>query len=102
MADLRISGYWKDTTGAITHYAVHVMYERTIAKAQKLSKEELIRLVDNAGNTAFTWVWDYDTNFWRDAERVTVARHGLKKILRCHANNSNKDDLAHLINFDWI
>ena len=102
MADYRISGFWKDTTGVIAHYAVHIIYERTMTRAQKLSKEEVIRLVNDPGNTTFTWLWDYDTNAWRDDEKIFVARQGLKKILRCASNSNKTDDLAHLINLDWF
>jgi hypothetical protein len=104
MTEYRISGLWMDnTTSEITHYAVHEVLSRTILRAEKKSKAEVIALLEIKGNTAMTWLWDYNKGTWAYGDAVEVAG-GLtqRKYLRCNKNYKETDNLAHLINLGWI
>lgn len=102
MAEYRISGYWKGSNNEITHYAVHTIYERTITKAERLPKAEVIRLLESGENTAATWTWDYSNCSWLEEEPISVVQRGFTKFLRSNADNQKTDSLSHLINYDWI
>jgi hypothetical protein len=60
MVKYRISGVWKDINNVITHYAFHTVSENTISRAVKKTKLEAIKLLETYGNTATTWVWNYN------------------------------------------
>lgn len=59
-------------------------------------------LLETGGNIATTWMWDYNNSFWKVGETVTVVRNVGGKYLRSNADNKLTDNLAHLIDFDWI
>jgi hypothetical protein len=103
MAEYRISGVWMDaTTDEITHYAVHEVLSKTILRAEKKSKAEVIALLEIKDNSALTWIWDYNKATWAYGEAVEVAGGLLtRKYLRCNKNKET-DNLAHLVNLTWI
>jgi len=102
MANYRISGIWKDSNNVITHYAFHKVTEKGVTRAAKTSKAEAITLLETAGNNATTWMWNYKNAFWTIGEHVTVVDGAKGKYLRSDPDNQLTDNLAHLINFDWI
>lgn len=102
MATYRISGVWKDSDGVITHYAFHTVTTDGVTRASKKSKAQAISLLDIIGNNATTWMWDYSTMRWKIGETVAVVGNGNSRYLRSNADNKLTDNLAHLINFDWI
>lgn len=99
MAKLKISGVWKDTAGTITHYAIHTVNANGITRGVKTTKAEAVKQVNNAANEAMTWLWDYQKTWWKDGEKVTVVDG---RYLRSNPDNKLTDNLAHLINYDWI
>jgi hypothetical protein len=99
MAKLKISGVWKNTDGVITHYAIHTESEKTISRAVKTVKSEAIKLVGNSLNETVTWIWDYQNSFWKNGEKVTVVNGS---YLRSNPDNKVTDNLAHLIDYDWL
>ncbi len=99
MAKYRISGVWKDSNQVITHYAFHTVGDEGTTRAVKKTKENAIKLLETNGNSAYTWIWDYSTSFWRIGEKVEVVDG---KYLRSNADKTETNNLAHLINFDWI
>jgi hypothetical protein len=57
MATFRISGVWKDTNKVITHYAFHeVIAIGRVKRSTKTTKAKAISLLEQAGNTATTWM----------------------------------------------
>jgi len=103
MAEYNISGVWLDiNTSEVTHYAVHLVLERTILKAEKKSKAELIALLKEKGTTAYTWMWDYKRGTWSTREEIEVAWGLRGKYLRCVGGDKVTEHLAHLINLGWI
>jgi len=102
MTAYRISGVWKDSQNVITHYAFHTVTATGVTRATKTSKSQAITLLETAGNSAMTWMWDYSNSFWKVGENVTVVGSGNNKYLRSNPDNKLTDNLAHLINFDWI
>lgn len=102
MADYRISGVWKDSNDVITHYAFHTVGSTTNSRANKTSKKDAIALVETWGNTAYTWIWNYQRAGWDKGEKVEVVNGNSGKYLRSNPDKKLTDNLAHLIDFDWI
>lgn len=102
MAKYRISGVWKNANDVITHYAFHTVGENSTSRARKTSKSEAISLLETRGNYATTWIWDYNHSKWKVGEDVEVVNGSNGKYLRSDPNNTQTDNLQHLIDFDWI
>lgn len=102
MAEFRISGIWKNNDNVITHYAFHTVGQDSTSRAEKIGKVQAIALLETRGNTAYTWVWKYTQAGWRIGEQVEVVNGRSGKFLRSNPDNSLTDNLAHLIDYDWI
>lgn len=102
MALYRISGVWKNTDNVITHYAFHTVGETSISRAVKKTKVDAIKLLETGGNTATTWLWNYNISGWNVGESVEVVNGTDGKYLRSNPNDKKTDNLGHLIDFDWI
>lgn len=102
MAEYKISGVWKDTQNVITHYALHTVAMNGLTRAAKTSKVQAIQLLEANNSTAFTWVWNYKMAKWDEGEKVEVVNSAHGKFLRTNPDNKLTDNLAHLIDFDWI
>ncbi len=102
MALYRISGVWKNSNNVITDYAFHTVNEGSTSRAVKKTKAEAVRLLEVSSNRATTWIWNYTIARWNTGEDVSVVngRHG--KYLRSSPDKTLTDNLAHLIDFDWI
>ena len=101
----RISGVWKDGDGGITHYAIHDVTDtekRHIGPAKKTAKAEAIELVETAGNTVTTIVWNYVNPGWYATEDVHVVGAGTGKYLRSDPDKRLTDNLGHLPNYALI
>lgn len=103
MAVYRISGIWMGDDGVLTHYALHeVLQGNQIRRGQKTSKADAIKLLETKGNTATTWLWDYVNRDWKVGETVNVVGTGNNKYLRTNPDKRVTDNLAHLVNYDWL
>ncbi|RZK22812.1 DUF3892 domain-containing protein [Pedobacter sp. SL55] len=102
MAQYKITGVWKNSNDVITHYAFHTVGESSTSRAVKKTKADAIALLEQTGNTAKTWVWNYTRGGWDIGETVTVVNGSNGKYLRSNPDNKVTDNLAHLIDFDWI
>ncbi|OEJ98719.1 hypothetical protein A8C32_05845 [Flavivirga aquatica] len=102
MARYRISGVRKDYNNVITHYAFHTVNNKTISRASKKSKVDAIKLLEINENSAITWIWNYSTAYWKIGENVEVINGSNGKYLRSNPDNTKTDNLANLIDFDWI
>lgn len=102
MAEYRISGVWKASNDVITHYAFHQINKDSTSRAKKTTKSEAIRILEVSGNNATTWVWNYSTSGWRIGEKVEVVNGKDGKYLRSNPDDEKTNNLAHLIDFDWI
>lgn len=99
MAVYRISGIWKDDQGVITHYAFHKKTDTGWTRAEKLSKPEAVRRLNISGNIAYTWLWNYSYCWWEDGEEVEVVNN---EFLRSNPDKKETNNLAHLIDYDWV
>jgi hypothetical protein len=100
MAKFRISGIWKGDDEVITHYAIHEIFsEKSISRGRKTSKAAAVKLLSDTANTAMTWMWNYKTSYWIDGAKVEVVAG---QYLRTVHDNKVIDNLAHLINYDWL
>jgi Protein of unknown function (DUF3892) len=103
MANYKISGVWKNADNVITHYAFHTVLSPTsVSRATKKSKAQAIELLEIQGNSAVTWLWNYKTSNWENGAAVEVVNSINGKYLRTNHDNKVVDNLAHLINYDWI
>ena len=102
MAEYRISGVWKNSNGVITDYAFHLVETSSITRAKKTSKASAIVLLETRGNSAVTWLWDYIAAGWKKGETVQVVIGTSGKFLCSNPDNKLTDNLAHIIDFDWI
>ena len=102
MAESRISGVWKTDNNVITDYAFHTVNEKGTTRAVKKSKTEAVRLLEGYGNSATTWVWNYQNARWDVGENVEVVNGSNGKYLRSNPDKTKTDNLAHLIDYDWI
>ena len=102
MAEYRISGVWMNSNKVITHYAFHKVESNTAYRATKKTKAEAIELLETPGNTATTYMWNYSKQGWGIGEKVDVVKGNTGKYLRTTHDNKLIDNLAHLIDFDWI
>src|ERR1035437_7892123 len=102
MAKYRISGVWKNTDNVITHYAFHTIGETSISRSVKKTKVDAIKLLEISGNSATTWIWNYNIPGWSIGENVEVVYGSDGKYLRSNPNDKKTDNLGHLIDFDWI
>lgn len=99
MATLKISGVWKDDQGTITHYGVHTVSNNGTTRMTKTTKADAVRLVNDPNNETYTWLWDYTTAFWKNGAKVEVVD---SSYLRSNHDGKVSDNLAHLINYNWV
>lgn len=99
MAKFKISGVWKNTNGVITHYAIHTVTVTGITRSTKTTKSDAVKLLSIATNEAVTWLWNYSDAYWRDGEKIEVVDNS---YLRSKPDGVVRDNLAHLINYDWL
>jgi len=102
MTKYRISGVWKNSDNVITHYAIHKIGETSTSRGVKTTKAEAIRLLETTGNSATTWLWNYKSSGWSIGEVVEVVNGNSGKYLRTIPNETSRDNLAHLIDYDWL
>lgn len=102
MAFYRISGVWKNADNVITAYAFHQINGNSVGRAIKKTKSEAIKLLEFPGNSATTWIWNYDLAKWDVGENVQVVNGPYGKYLRSNPDKQITDNLAHVIDFDWI
>lgn len=102
MKKIGISGVWKESTGEITHYAVHEQTSSGFSLATKTSKQQAIRMAKNPQNQVKTWVWNYQLAGWFEGETVTVVNGKNGEYLRSHPDKKVTDNLGHLIDCSWF
>ncbi len=102
MAVYRISGVWKDADGDITHFAIHTQTEKSHTRGVKTKKIDAIPLVEKAGNTVTTWLWNYQRSFWVIGQSVHDVNGQYGKFLRTNHDGTERDNLDHLISMDWF
>lgn len=102
MAKYRISGIWKNSNNVITHYAFHEIQTSSTTRAIKKTKTDAIAILQTIGNSATTWIWDYQIANWKVGQNVEVVNNANGKYLRSDPNNNLTDNLEHLIDYDWI
>jgi hypothetical protein len=99
MAKYKISGIWKDSNETITHYALHEIRENDTTLGVKTLKADAVKILSQPGNEAVTWMWNYTTSNWQNGAKVEVVSNS---FLRTVHDNKVVDNLAHLIDYDWL
>ncbi|MGK4567358.1 hypothetical protein [Flavobacterium sp. 3HN19-14] len=101
-----ISGFWTDTHGVVTDYAVHEARLNngggySFWEAKKTSKANTFSLVSNELNNVKTLVWNYSGTGWIPGSEIHVV-NDTPKYLRTNHDGSVRDNLLHLINYNGI
>ncbi|MCR8560391.1 hypothetical protein KXD93_22245 [Mucilaginibacter sp. BJC16-A38] len=99
MAKYKISGVWKDDKGVITHYGMHAVNTTGISRVTKTNKAEAVRILSIPTNEGVTWIWDYSNTSWKEGAKVEVISG---QFLRTIHDGKIIDNLAHLINYNWV
>lgn len=102
MTEYRISGIWRNTSGEIVNYAVHLVLEGGISKASRKTKTQIITMLEINRATIKTWVWNYSLSHFEVGEAVIVVNGEDGKFLQCDPCNDKTLDLKHLINLGWF
>lgn len=101
MTTFRISGVWKNNN-IITDYAIHEVTPTGTTRAKKTTKAKAITLLEEIGNNATTWLWNYTRSSWEVGEKVSVSSRNGEKYLRTNPDDTERDNLDHLIDYDWV
>lgn len=102
MAKYRISSVQKNSNDVIKYYSFHTVGKNSTSRAQKKSKSEAIEILENKGFSATTWIWNYSQSRWNIGENMEVVNGRNVIILRSNPNETSTDNLALLIDYDWI
>lgn len=87
----------------VTHYIVHKHLDPGVSGGEKMSKAEVIELVENSGLPVFVWQWNYDTGCFNTGKQVNCnIDYNQKKYLWINAKDTKTKDLKHLIKIDWF
>jgi len=54
-----ITGVFIDIT-EVTHYVVHKHLDPGVTGGRKMSKQEVIELIETSGLPVFVWLWNYE------------------------------------------
>jgi len=86
-----------------THYMVHKHLDPGVSEAAKLSKEELIALVEQSGLPVYVWLWDYTLQRFVIGKQVHCAvDYQGNKYLWINTKDRATKDLRHLIKIEWF
>lgn len=87
----------------ITHYIVHKNFDPGVSGGEKLSKEEVINLVENSGLPVYVWLWGYDQGCFIQGQQVNCnLDYNNNKYLWINAKDPKTKDLRHLIKMEWL
>lgn len=102
MSKYLISGYWTNGSDADIYYAVHDVFENTVGKAMKKTKSQVINLLEQKGNSAKTWEWNYSIAKFQIGEPILVKNESKGKFLSTANESKITCDLLHLLNLGWF
>src|SRR5258708_32906365 len=101
MATYYITGIKKSTVGNHTYISVVLLHEvnNTVSVGRIMNKDEVIRLI-KANNNIYSATWNYTDIGWTRQELVSYENRGGYEYLRTTPDNSQRDNLLHLIPID--
>jgi len=87
----------------VTHYMVHKHLNPGMSIAVKISKAEVIDLVENSGLPVCILEWNYEAGRFFIGKQVKCNMdYNGKKYLWINAKDPKTKDLKHLIKMDWF
>lgn len=87
----------------VTHYTVHKHLDPGISPGNKLSKEEVVVLVECSGLPVYVLEWDYERGNFDIGKQVNCnLDYKGKKYLWINAKDPKTRDLRHLIKMNWF
>ena len=87
----------------VTHYMVHEHLNPGVSGATKMTKQEVITLVENSGMPVFIWEWNYELGRFVKGKQVNCnLDYNNNQYLWINARDPSTKDLKHLIKMDWF
>lgn len=102
MKEYRISGFWRNEGGEITHYALHTVFNKAASLPMKKSKAEIIALIQAKVNVVKTRIWDYKKANWMVGQEVQIVDGAEGIYLRSNPDYALSNNLKHLINYSGL
>lgn len=87
----------------VTHYMVHKHLDPGVSGAEKMTKAEVVDLIENSGLPVFVWEWNYDAGRFLVGKKVNCnLDYHQKKYLWINEKDPKTKDLKHLIKMNWF
>jgi hypothetical protein len=87
----------------VTHYVVHQYLDPGVGAGYKMSKAEVLDLIENSGLPVSVWEWNYEEGHFVLGKQVNVAiDYHQNKYLWINAKDPKTKNLKHLIRMDWF
>ena len=87
----------------VTHYMVHQHLDPGVSGALKMSKADVIDLVENSGLPVFVWEWNYHAGQFMTGKKVNCSLdYNKNKYLWINTKDPKTKNLKHLIRVNWF
>lgn len=97
-----ISGVFIDLQ-EVTHYTVHTDLNPGASGAVKMSKAEVVELVENSGLPVYVWEWNYEQARFLQGKQVNCnLDYHRNKYLWINEKDPKTKNLKHLIRMNWF
>lgn len=87
----------------VTHYIVHKHLNPGVGVGIKMSKDEIIDIIENSGLPVNVWQWNYESGKFEIAKTVNCNEdYNGNKYLWINEKDPATKDLKHLIKMNWF
>jgi len=87
----------------VTHYMVHEHLDPGVTAATKMTKDEVVNLVENSGLPVYVWEWNYEAGRFIVGKQVNCnVDFNKNKYLWINTKDPNTKNLKHLIRMNWF
>lgn len=87
----------------VTHYMVHKHFDPGVSGAVKMSKADVIDLVEKSGMPVNVWEWNYEHARFLIGKQVNCnLDYNQNKYLWINTKDRSTKDLKHLIKMNWF
>ena len=97
-----ISGIYMDML-EVTHYMVHRHNDPGVSGARKLSKADVVKIIQKSGKPVYVWEWDYSVARFKIGRQVNCAvDYSGNTYLWIIPKDRATKNLRHLIKMNWF
>ena len=97
-----VSGIWEDHSGLVSHYAVHDFLNPGVSGVRKLTKAQMIDLIETEGKLVYVFGWDYKKGHFVQGKQVFCSDGHQGKYLHHKPYEDRTKNLKHLIKISWF